>query len=392
MKTSYQLLHHSAVPKKSDSRYWQNSIRVACLVVAIALTLLGGSLGASHSSRALLSLKPQTDQAVVKAEFIFERAPFPSSHASTVVEVKGGLVAAWFGGKHEQNPDVGIWVSRYDDNRWSEPVEVANGLLSYGTRYPCYNPVLFQPRKGPLLLFYKIGPSPQTWWGMLTTSTDAGKTWSKPRRLPQGIYGPIKNKPVQLANGSLLCGSSTEDAGWRVHMERTPDLGKTWQKTGPLNEPAEFGGIIQPTILSYPSGRIQILCRSRGSRITESWSEDKGKTWSRMQATSLPNPSSGIDAVMMRDGRALLVYNHATGGSPYGRNRLNVAVSEDGKTWKAALMLEDQPGEYSYPAVIQTSDGLIHVTYTWRRERIKHVVIDPRKLVLQDMPDGQWPK
>ena len=323
----------------------------------------------------------QSRAAIVKTEFIYDQAPFPSCHASTIVQTKGVMVAAWFGGTDEKNPDVGIWVSRYDKRGWSKVVEVANGVQQPDLRYPCWNPVLFQPERGPLLLFYKVGPSPSTWWGMLTTSTDGGATWSKPTRLPDGILGPIKNKPVQLRDGSILCGSSTEHAGWRVHMERTSDLGKTWQKTEPLNDRNEFGAI-QPAILVHPSGAIQILCRSRQGKITESWSSDGGKTWSAMKVTSLPNPSAGIDAVVLRDGRALVVYNHTT----RGRSPLNIAVSSDGKIWKAALTLEDQPGEYSYPAVIQTGDGLVHVTYTWKRKLIKHVVIDPKKLELRDMP------
>ena len=71
---------------------------------------------------------------------------------------------------------------------------------------------------------------------------------------------------------------------------------------------------------------------------------------------------------------------------------LNVAVSSDGKTWKAALVLENQPGEFSYPAVIQTSDGLVHITYTWNRRRVKHVVVNPEKLVLQEMLNGRRPQ
>jgi predicted neuraminidase len=328
----------------------------------------------------------QTRDATLKAEFVYDQAPFPSCHASTIAETKYGLVAAWFGGTAERNPDVGIWVSRREKSGWSKVVEVANGVQPDGHRYPCWNPVLFQPARGPLLLFYKVGPSPSAWWGELTISTDGGVSWSKPRRLPDGILGPVKNKPVQLRDGSLICGSSTEHAGWRVHMERTSDLGATWQKTGPLNDQTEFGAI-QPAILAHPSGALQILCRSRQGRITESWSSDAGKTWSAMKATALPNPSSGIDAVVLNDGRALVVYNHTS----RGRSPLNMAVSSDGKTWKAALVLEDQPGEYSYPAVIQTADGLVHVTYTWKRQRIKHLVIDPRKLVLRDMAGGRWP-
>lgn len=330
---------------------------------------------------------PRNSDAIVKAEFIFEHAPFPSCHASTIAETKAGLVAAWFGGTREKSPDVGIWVSRRDKTGWSRVVEVANGVQPTGDRFPCWNPVLFQPTRGPLLLFYKVGPSPSEWWGMLTTSTDGGASWSKPRRLPDGILGPIKNKPVQLRDGLILSGSSTEHAGWRVHMEYTSDLGANWRKSEPLNDRTQFGAI-QPAILVYRSGEIQILCRSRQGKITESWSSDNGKTWTAMKSTVLPNPSAGIDAVMLKDGRALLVYNH----TEKSRSPLNVAVSVDGKTWYATLILEDQPGEYSYPAVIQTADELVHVTYTWHRERIKHVVIDPRKLELRDMPDGRWPE
>jgi Predicted neuraminidase (sialidase) len=364
-------------------------MRILYMAAALALMWL------DHRSEAFRDWPSSVDPEwtvngpIVKTEFIFDEAPFPSCHASTIAEVKGGLIAAWFGGQHEQSNDVGIWISRYDGRQWSKVTEIANGVQPLGTRYPCWNPVLFQPKHGPLLLFYKVGPSPRTWWGMLTTSNDAGQNWSKPQRLPAGILGPIKNKPIQLADGSLLCGSSTEMGGWRVHMERTPDLGKTWQKTGPPDD--QSFDAIQPTLLVYPTGRIESLCRSLQNRITESWSEDGGKTWSRLQATALPNPSSGIDAVMLKDGRALLVYNHHTGPSPYGRSPLNIAVSADGKIWKAALILEDQPGEYSYPAVIQTTDGLVHIAYTWKRQRIKHVVIDPDQLELRDMPDGQWP-
>jgi predicted neuraminidase len=336
------------------------------------------------SEQKKIAPEPSSERrAIVNEEFIYEKAPFPSCHASTLAETKDGIVAAWFGGEHEKSPDVGIWVSRRDKKGWSELVEVANGAQENGERFPCWNPVLFQPKRGPLMLFYKIGPSPSRWWGMLTTSTDGGRTWAKPRRLPDGILGPIKNKPVQLKDGALLCPSSTEHAGWRVHLESTKDLGKTWTKTDALNDIKEFGAI-QPTVLIYPSGRIQILCRSRQGKITESWSDDGGKRWSAMKSIMLPNPNSGIDAVMLKGGRALLVYNN----TKKGRSPLDIAISEDGKTWKAALVLEDQPGEYSYPAVIQTSDGLVHITYTWKRERIKHIVIDPRKLILRDLPEA----
>jgi len=323
---------------------------------------------------------------LVTSEFIYETAPFPECHASTIAESQGALVAAWFGGKHEKSPDVGIWLSRKEDGKWTSPVEVANGVQSASKRYPCWNPVLFQPKTGPLLLFYKVGPSPGTWWGMVMTSADGGKKWSEPRRLPEGILGPIKNKPVQLDNGDILCPTSSEDNGWRVHFERTPDLGQTWQATGPVNDGREIGAI-QPSILLHHDGRLQALVRTRQGKIGQVWSEDQGKTWGTMTLTSLPNPNSGIDAVTLKDGRHLLVYNHTA----KGRSPLNVAISTDGTAWQAALVLESVAGEYSYPAIIQTSDGLVHITYTWKRQRVRHAVVALEKLDLRPMPGNVWP-
>ena len=325
---------------------------------------------------------------IVSSEFIFETAPFPQCHASTIAETSQGLVAAWFGGTREKHPDVGIWVSRLVGSTWTAPVEVANGVQDESRRHPCWNPVLFAAPHGKLLLFYKVGPSPSTWWGMLTTSDDHGESWQPAARLPGAFVGPIKNKPVLLADGRLLCGSSTEDQGWRVHLEWTADLGTTWQGTGPLNDGKTIHAI-QPTILVHGGKQLQILCRGRGTgRIVQSRSEDGGKTWSPLSLTRLPNPNSGIDAVTLRDGRHILIYNHTT----RGRSPLNLAASTDGEQWQAGAVLEETPGEFSYPAVIQSADGLVHVTYTWKRRRVKHVVVDPAKLELRSIVDGAWPE
>lgn len=333
------------------------------------------------------------DQAgLLKAEFIFETAPFPSCHASTVVEVRGGLVAAWFGGTAEGKPDVGIWSAHFADGIWSAPVELGNGTQPDGTRFPCWNPVLFQAKGGPLMLFYKVGPSPAKWWGELKTSEDAGKIWSAARKLPEGVLGPIKNKPVQLANGDILCPTSDETtekpSKWRVHFERSADGGATWTKTEPLNDGLTISAI-QPSVLFLGGDKLLAIGRTRQQRLFQIESPDAGKTWGEMQLTALPNPNSGTDAVTLRDGRHLLIYNNTA----RGRTPLNVAVSSDGKTWQAALVLETEPGEYSYPAIIQSADGLVHATYTWKRQRIRHVVIDPASLQPRAFgPDGSWPQ
>jgi predicted neuraminidase len=303
------------------------------------------------------------------------------------VEVDGSLVAAWFGGPHEKHPDVGIWMARRTKTGWSKPVEVATGVQADGKRFPCWNPVLFQPRSGPLLLFYKVGPRPDAWWGMLKRSGDGGGAWSAAERLPSGILGPIKNKPVQLKDGDILAGSSSEHAGWRVHFERSSDLGKTWRATPPLNDGKTIAAI-QPSILRHQDGSLQALGRTRQKRLFSIASHDEGKTWGEMRLIDLPNPSAGTDAVTLADGRHLLVYNHtATGRTP-----LNVAISDDGVRWNAAAILENDPGEYSYPAVIQARDGLVHITYTWKRNRIRHVVLDVTRCELRPIVGGQWPR
>src|SRR5450631_3064951 len=95
---------------------------------------------------AVLLLSMADGDGLVSSEFVFEKAPFPSCHASTIAETDSGLVAAWFGGKHEKAPDVGIWLSRREAGKWTAPVEVADGGQPGGKRFPCWNPVLFQVR------------------------------------------------------------------------------------------------------------------------------------------------------------------------------------------------------------------------------------------------------
>lgn len=335
-----------------------------------------------------LALAAATSPAVVSAEIINPAAPYKECHASTIVETTDGtLVAAWFGGTKERNPDVGIWVARREGGKWLPAVEVATGLQPDGSpRQPTWNPVLFQAPKGPLVLFYKVGPSPSKWWGMVMESTDGGKTWGAPRRLPDGILGPIKNKPVVLADGSWLSPSSTEGnkEGWLTHFERSSDQGRTWTRTAAVPQGPKIDSI-QGSILLHRDGRLQAVGRTRQGVVFQTWSKDNGATWSALTATDLPNPNSGTDAVTLADGRQLLVYNHnghRVDEAKGDRWPLNIGLSTDGLKWRNVLTLESEPNKsgYAYPAVIQSRDGLVHVTYTVNRTQIKHVVLDPAKL------------
>lgn len=353
--------------------------------IALALTLLPLAEAALQQQ--------QVPSPVLRSGFTFAIAPYPEVHASTIVETRAGtILAAWFGGTKERDPDVEIYVARLVDGTWQPGASVAIGTQPDGTRLPTWNPVLFQPRNGPLTLFYKIGPSPREWWGMMMTSTDDGRSWSKARRLPAGILGPVKNKPVELPDGTWLSPSSTEREGnhWSLHFERSSDGGKRWQASAPVESP-EGVDAIQPSILFHGEGQLQAVARTREGVLATSWSKDGGKSWSALSAIDLPNPNSGTDAVTLSDGRQLIVYNHSAhslGRPSKGfRHPINVAISDDGVRWRKVLTLESRPLDagYAYPAVIQTRDGRVHITYTWDRKRIRHVVLDPALL-----PKGDW--
>jgi predicted neuraminidase len=319
---------------------------------------------------------------LIQSGFIFETNPVPSCHATTIVEARDGtLVAAWFAGVAEGRPDVSIWTARRVDGKWTPPVKVAEGKQPDGSRFPCWNPVLFQPKDGPLQLYYKVGPNPVGWWGILRLSDDNGKTWGAARRLPEGILGPIKNKPVQLKDGTILSGASAEGLkvgpSWQIHFERSHDNGASWERIAVAPGP-DAPASIQPSILFLPDGKLLAVGRTRNGKVFRTVSADQGSSWSPVGFTELPNPNAGTDAITLQDGRHLIVYNHAA----KGRSPLNLAVSKDGVTWQAAMVLEDEPeAEFSYPAIIQSADGLVHVTYTWKRRLAKHAVIDPAKLV-----------
>ena len=332
--------------------------------------------------------------AVQLREFVIPRGwPTPSCHASTIVETgPGELVAAWFGGTDEGEKDVAIWVARHDAAGWSEPRIVIEGTQADGSRHPCWNPVLFvgsaRASQGkpaaPLFLYAKVGPSPSTWWGVVRESIDGGRTWGEQRRLDDDAVGPVKNKPLVRRDGTVIAGASSEDDGWRVHFERSTDGGRTFVRGPAVHAAPDTKGsggkglvsAIQPSLLELGGEKLLAVGRTKQGKIFEIESTDAGKTWGELRLGSLPNPNAGTDAVTLADGRHLLVYNH----TDKGRSPLNVAISRDGRSWQTVVALETKPGEFSYPAVIQSADGLVHITYTWNREAIARVVLDPAKL------------
>jgi predicted neuraminidase len=311
-------------------------------------------------------------------EFVSDKMPTASCHASTVVELSNGdLLSAWFGGTREGAPDVAIWMARRTADGWSTPREAARE-----PEVAAYNPVLFHSADGLLWFYYKFGASPGVWAAAREYSRDEGASWSPVEHLPAGLYGPIRAKPLVLGDGTILSGTSVESYGtWACWVERSTDNGRTWTRIGPIAAPASLAasppargkphGIIQPSLLDLGNGHIRLYARSTNNiaRICQSDSLDNGLTWSPVRATSLPNPNSGIDALRLRDGRLVMVYNNTTSG----RTPLNLAVSATGEKWSNFHDLETDPGEYSYPSLIEARNGDLLLTYTWNRVKIRFV-------------------
>ena len=363
---------------------------------------------------------PQRGPQVLVDEFLYRQADFPQCHSASIVETKkGDLVATYFGGTKERNPDVCIWVSRKlkGAKDWTKPQMVADGVElrslkpdpsaavslvttaqkpAFGGRFmplpqwtgnrgeaaigenyreACWNPVLFETPTGELQLYFKIGFNIQSWQGWRVTSKDGGKTWGKREKLPEGIYGPIKNKPI-LHNGRLIAPTSDERDGWKIYFEYSDDMGKTWRRT-PFVEANKGVKAIQPSIILLPDGRLEALCRTRSGHIGVTYSGDNGETWSKLQLIETPNNNSGIDAVTLQDGTYAMICNDwpiEPGKEKGVRTPLSVLRSKDGINWNHWITLEDSPiSQYSYPSIIQSRDGHIHVVYTWRRQRVKHV-------------------
>ena len=259
----------------------------------------------------LLLHAPRAFAAELQKEFIFTRAPFSSSHASTIVELKNGeYEAAWFGGTAEGNPDVAIWAARRTATGWSAPVELARE-----PGVPTWNPVLFHAKSGRLWLYYKFGPS-YTWWTAgRRHSDDEGRSWSPIEHLPAGIYGPIRVKPLVLPSGEIVSGTSVESySSWAAWIELSHDDGVSWTRTGPITLPQLEASAQKPTdpsgALAGPEGIIQPVVVPFGGKHL------------RLYARS----SSQIDAVRRRDSRIVLIYNDTASG----RTPLNLAVSADG--------------------------------------------------------------
>lgn len=304
-------------------------------------------------------------------------APFRNCHASTLeVLPNGDIVTAWFGGTEEGAADVAIWSARRSQGVWSDPVKVADQA-----GIPHWNPVLFYDDRNVLWLFYKVGDRIPFWITKTKRSFDQGLSWTDGEELVKGDVGgrgPVKNKLIRLSNGRLLAPASLEDGRWRVFADISDDGGKTWVPSFVDSDQSRFQGegMIQPTAWESQPGIVHMLIRSSEGVLYRCDSDDSGDTWSNAYPTTIPNNNSGVDLVKTKEGMLALAHNPV--GKNWGpRTPLVVSLSSDnGETWGNTIVLEDQPGEFSYPALVEDK-GLIYALYTWNRTNLVLQILAP---------------
>lgn len=345
----------------------------------------------------------QAQSPIIKTCMIPNSLEAPFAHAPTLIEVTPHhLMASFYAASDWGNKDQKIYISHYINEEWSAPEEIASSTdvkfvmpssLAHlfpppVTQTPCWDPVLFKAPDNSLLLFFKIGPDPRSWSGALKRSFDEGQTWTSIELLAQkGIIGPHKNKPVSLPDGSIVCacarGSWQSWTTWVEILKNVNQANEQWQLIGPLSYQDAVVGILQPTIFFDRENNLRMIFRTKNhTNLCTSLSSDHGLTWSPVSPITLTSNDSNSDAVTLNDKRILLAYSNLKPGKRY---QLDLACSDDGgQTWRNVLVIEKRNNEnehVSFPTIIQTNDGLVHILYAYLQKQIKHVIVDP-KLIL----------
>ena len=312
-----------------------------------------------------------------------------SAHSSTICALPSGdLLAVWYGGTREGAPDVALFTSRLvaGDAKWSAPVNTVDRSIAQDELDRAIkklgNAVIFPDGAGSLWMIY-VTVSLGGWSGSglnVKTSRDEGHTWSSSRRLTLNPFlnlsSLVRNKPIYASDGRI---------GLPVYHEMAMKFPQMlWLTPGAEGRVKDYrirnlsseNGLIQPALVPLANDRVLMMLRDQSDErsVHTAYSDDNGWTWSNAAPSTLPNPGAAIDALRLRDGRILLVYNHAA----QGRENLRMAISaDDGRTWRAGAILEDAADqEYSYPALAEDHHGRIHLTYTWQRQRIKHLTFN----------------
>lgn len=368
------------------------NIRIVLLVASALCGLLihlqgVNEEGAGPSSPAISRTDASALASVPRFEgsFINDDRQGLMSHVSSAAPIGDGRIAAvWYSGTREGAADVSIYYSEYSPGKgWSDPsvlIDRQTAIKELGQYVrKLGNAVIFRDTNGRLWLFYATVFA-GGWSGTSISykrSDDLGRTWGRSRKI---VLGPffnlthnLKNKPILLKDGSFLIPVYHEFIRKIscVLWFRPDDRGGTHSMFRISSEGRE----IQPALIPEEGGRILALMRNaEKGRILASRSLDMGRTWGMVSELSVPNPNSGLDAVRIDSCRYLGIGNN----SPTERSDLSLFGSEDcGNTWRVIARLEHREGgEFSYPSIVRSEDGLFHITYTYDRKRIRHVVFN----------------
>jgi len=337
----------------------------------------------------LESLAPDS----LERSFVFGDArPFAQCHASTLVETGDGrILVAFFAGTREGHDDVAIWIAEHAGSDASTGSPVCFGPPRVAAKVEPvahWNPVLYSldealggTAPGEIALHFKVGESIRSWTTWVARSRDGGRTFEGSVPLvagDRGGRGAVRNKPIRLASGDWLAGASTEARHrWDAFFDRSPNGIDGWTATERVAvDRARFTGkgLIQPALWESAPGRVHALFRTTAGRIHRSDSQDDGRTWSVAHPIDVPNNNSALDLARLADGTLALACNPVPGNwAP--RTPLSLLFSrDDGASWPWRVDVETGPGEFSYPAVIASGEGLA-LCYTWNRRRIAFVRI-----------------
>jgi predicted neuraminidase len=324
------------------------------------------------------------------AEFSSEMLPAtaPMAHGSSLTVLEDGrLAAAWYAGSRETAPDVKIWLALRDAHGWStprvaaDPMEVASAIRS--TVQSLGNPVITAQGKRLHLWFVCITVGGWSGSSILHRfSEDDGQSWSAPVRLTTSAFFNLgtltRNQAVALANGEFGLPVYHELFDRRAEWLRIGSAGQVLAKVRMPSLSTSF----QPAVVAIDRDRafaVQRSSNSRGDTIAASTTADGGASWQAAPQLPIANYDDALALLRLAGGRLLLAAN------PHRfRNFLQLFLSEDdGVTWRPSRIIEDDPdryAEYSYPALAQTPDGLIHLLYTYRRATIAHAVFNEATL------------
>ena len=320
-------------------------------------------------------------------EFISPELKAGMVHTASICQLSDGrLAATWYGGSKEGASDTAIYLSTRNSGvppSWTRPRVVVNRetaskeLQRFVKKVG--NAIIFADREDRLWLIY-VTITVGGWSGSslnVKISTDDGANWTPSQRLTLSPFlnlsELVRNNPVPLEDGGFVIPIYHEFLG------KFPEL--LWISVGANNQKVFFrksrmdGGrtFIQPSVVAYGPRTATAFYRncSDERNVGVALTRDAGATWSRPRGLDLPNPDSALNALRLSDGNILLVFND----SKHYRENLRFAISGDnGLNWTRIARLEDTKGqEFSYPYLIHGQGRRIHLVYTWRRKRIKHV-------------------